>query len=93
MSEQDAFSCAILILDAKLPSIWIGYNGNMKNLIKYISVCFSLVGCMSSQGNAYSYTGEQINNKFKKLQTLTLPFEYEDGRISEKESTIYRIKK
>lgn len=64
----------------------------MKNLIKYILVYFSLVGCMSNQVMAYSYTGEEINNKFKKLQVITIPFEYEDGRISDKNVNIYKIK-
>ena len=64
----------------------------MKNFIKYILVCFSLVGCMSNQVMAYSYTGEEINNKFKKLQVITIPFEYEDGRISDKNVNIYKIK-
>ncbi|MGE4316052.1 hypothetical protein [Acinetobacter sp.] len=65
----------------------------MKNFIKYILVCFSLVGCMSNQVMAYSYTGEEINNKFKNLQVITIPFEYEDGRISDKNANIYKIKK
>lgn len=65
----------------------------MKNLIKYILVCFSLLGCMSNQVMAYSYIGEEINNNFKNLQAITIPFEYEDGRISDKNANIYKIKK
>ena len=67
----------------------------MKNFIKYIVVFFSLVlvGCMSNQVIAYSYTGEEINNKFKNLQTVKIPYEYEDRRILDKNAKIYKIKK
>ena len=42
---------------------------------------------------AYSYTGNQINNKFSSLQSLSIPYEYENGMILEKNAKVYKFKK
>jgi hypothetical protein len=46
-----------------------------------------------SQVMAYSYTGNQINNKFSSLQSLSIPYEYENGMILEKNAKVYKFKK
>lgn len=64
----------------------------MKKVIGYLTLMFSIVACINNQVLAYTYTGVEINSKFNKLQHIIIPYEYEDGRISDKNATIYQMK-
>ncbi|WP_445116372.1 hypothetical protein [Acinetobacter sp. WZC-1] len=64
----------------------------MKKVIGYLTLMFSIVGCINSQILAFTYTGVEISNKFNRLQSIIIPYEYEDGRISDKNATIYKMK-
>ena len=66
--------------------------GIMKKVIGYLTLMFSIVACINNQVLAYTYTGVEINSKFNKLQHIIIPYEYEDGRISDKNATIYQMK-
>lgn len=62
----------------------------MKKFTGYLTLI--LVGCINNHVLAYTYTGVEISNKFNGLQSIIIPYEYEDGRISDKNATIYKMK-
>ena len=64
----------------------------MKKIIGYLTLIFFTAGCINNQVLAFTYTGAEIINKFSKIQSITIPYEYEDGRISDKNATIYKMK-
>ena len=64
----------------------------MKKVIGYLTLMFSIVGCINNHVLAYTYTAVEISNKFNELQSIIIPYEYEDGRISDKNAIIYKMK-
>jgi hypothetical protein len=63
-----------------------------KEVIGYFVLMLSIAGCINNQALAYTYTGTQINSKFNKLQSIIIPYEYENGMLSDKHATIYKMK-
>ncbi|OBY73994.1 MULTISPECIES: hypothetical protein [Acinetobacter] len=63
-----------------------------KEIIGYFVLTLSIVGCIDNQALAYTYTGSQITSKFNKLQSIVIPYEYENGVLSDKHATIYKMK-
>lgn len=53
-----------------------------------------MTGCVS--GGVYaldsSITGEEIKDKFNQLQSISIPYEYENGVVLEKNAKIYQLK-
>jgi len=65
----------------------------MKKFIGYLAIAFSIAGCASSKTMAYTYTGSQISSKFHSLQSIIIPYEYENGMILDKNAKVYKINK
>lgn len=65
----------------------------MKKLISYIILGIPILSCTTTHVIAHSYTGNEINSRFKILQSVTTSYEYEDGRTLDKNANIYKIRK
>ena len=59
-----------------------------------ISLAFLSTGCLAKNDSYHKYVGNEINNKFKKLQEFTMEYEVENGGpVFDSDVSIYKVNK
>ena len=66
----------------------------MKTFFILISLAFLSTGCLAKNDSYHKYVGNEINNKFKKLQEFTMEYEVENGGpVFDSDVSIYKVNK
>lgn len=66
----------------------------MKNVLALLFFIFIVGGCTTKITDSYKYTGYEIKNKFKILQSFTIDYEVENGGpVFDNEISIYKLDK